>query len=79
MVSAVFHSPLEAVASPSAPALAAKPAAATAAPARPLPAPEPRARTPLDLRAFWMRVLPPLFFGTGLHSHDRPTKYHPVP
>jgi len=65
MVSAVFHSPLEAVAAPSAPALAAKPAAATAAPVRPLPAPEPRVRTPLDLRAFWMRVLPPLA-GFGL-------------
>jgi len=65
MVSAVFHSPLEAVAAPSAPAIAAKPVAATAAPVRPLPAPEPRARTPLDLRAFWMRVLPPLA-GFGL-------------
>ncbi|WP_431509559.1 nitrate ABC transporter permease [Variovorax sp. DAIF25] len=64
MVSAVFHSPLEAVAAPSAPAIAAKPAA-TAAPVRPLTAPEPRARTPLDLRAFWMRVLPPLA-GFGL-------------
>jgi nitrate/nitrite transport system permease protein len=64
MVSAVFHSPLEAVAAPSASAIAAKPVA-TAAPVRPLPAPEPRARTPLDLRAFWMRVLPPLA-GFGL-------------
>jgi nitrate/nitrite transport system permease protein len=63
MVSAVFHSPLEAVAAPSAPAIAAKPAAATAAPVRPVR--ETRARTPLDLRAFWMRVLPPLA-GFGL-------------
>ena len=65
MVSAVFHSPLEAVAAPSAPAIAAKPVAATAAPVRPVPAREPKARTPLDLRAFWMRVLPPLA-GFGL-------------
>ncbi|QRF55932.1 nitrate ABC transporter permease [Variovorax paradoxus] len=63
MVSAVFHSPLEAVAAPSAPAIAAKPVAATAAPVRPVR--ETRTRTPLDLRAFWMRVLPPLA-GFGL-------------
>ncbi|SFN95369.1 nitrate/nitrite transport system permease protein [Variovorax sp. PDC80] len=63
MVSAVFHSPLEAVAAPSAPASAAKPVAAAAAPVRPVR--ETRARTPLDLRAFWMRVLPPLA-GFGL-------------
>lgn len=63
MVSAVFHSPLEAVAAPSAPAIAAKPAAVIAAPARPVR--ETRTRTPLDLRAFWMRVLPPLA-GFGL-------------
>ena len=63
MVSAVFHSPLEAVAAPSAPAITAKPAAVIAAPARPVR--ETRTRTPLDLRAFWMRVLPPLA-GFGL-------------
>ncbi|WP_395351265.1 nitrate ABC transporter permease [Variovorax sp. UC122_21] len=63
MVSAVFHSPLEAVAAPSAPAITAKPVAATAAPVRPVR--ETRTRTPLDLRAFWMRVLPPLA-GFGL-------------
>ncbi|WP_208510834.1 nitrate ABC transporter permease [Variovorax paradoxus] len=63
MVSAVFHSPLEAVSTPSAPAIAAKPASVIEAPVR--PAREPQARTPLDLRAFWMRVLPPLA-GFGL-------------
>lgn len=69
MVSAVFHSPLDAVAAQAAPAVAAKPVpvvavAAAVAPTR-APAPEPKARTPLDLRAFWMRVLPPLA-GFGL-------------
>ncbi len=64
MVSAVFHSPLEAAASQA-------PAPAAARPVAPVPsvvaapAPEPRTRTPIDLRAFWMRVLPPLA-GFGL-------------
>ncbi|MDM0119517.1 nitrate ABC transporter permease [Variovorax arabinosiphilus] len=65
MVSAVFHSPLEAhvpLATP-ATASAAVPAkaAAVAAPAPVQTAP----RKPIDLRAFWMRVLPPLA-GFGL-------------
>ncbi|MDQ0035346.1 nitrate/nitrite transport system permease protein [Variovorax boronicumulans] len=62
MVSAVFHSPLEAAAS-QAPAAARPVAPAPAVVAA--PAPEPRTRTPIDLRAFWMRVLPPLA-GFGL-------------
>ncbi|MDQ0085415.1 MULTISPECIES: nitrate ABC transporter permease [Variovorax] len=65
MVSAVFHSPLEATTAQVtqvAPSVAARPAAPKPAPA---PAPEPRVRTPIDLRAFWMRVLPPLA-GFGL-------------
>ncbi|MDM4767916.1 nitrate ABC transporter permease [Pelomonas sp. SE-A7] len=56
MVSAVFHSPREVsvVDEPVAPA--AKPrVAATAAPALPK-----KPRTPIDWRAFWMRVLPPI-------------------
>ncbi|SFP31081.1 nitrate/nitrite transport system permease protein [Variovorax sp. OK605] len=70
MVSAVFHSPLDAATAHATPAVAAKPpvtaVAATPAPAPALaPAPTPRVRTPLDLRAFWMRVLPPLA-GFGL-------------
>ncbi|WP_425260523.1 nitrate ABC transporter permease [Rubrivivax sp. RP6-9] len=62
MVSAVFHSPAEAVA----PAAAASPAAA-AAPERAAavpPAPPPR-RAPFDWRALWLAVLPPVF-GIGL-------------
>ncbi len=65
MVSAVFHSPLEATTSQVtqvAPSVAARPAAPKPTPA---PAPEPRVRAPIDLRAFWMRVLPPLA-GFGL-------------
>ena len=67
MVSAVFHSPLEAVASQAAAPAASKPAvlAAPAPAVAAAPAPEPRTRTPIDLRAFWMRVLPPLA-GFGL-------------
>ena len=67
MVSAVFHSPLDVAAAQAAPSAPAKPTAskvATPQPA-PAPAPEPRARAPIDLRAFWMRVLPPLA-GFGL-------------
>jgi nitrate/nitrite transport system permease protein len=65
MVSAVFHSPLEAGAplSTSATASAATPAKAAAVsghtPVQATP------RKPIDLRAFWMRVLPPLA-GFGL-------------
>ena len=58
MVSAVFHSPLEATTAQVtqvAPSVAARPAAPKPTPA---PAPEPRLRAPIDLRAFWMRVLP---------------------
>jgi nitrate/nitrite transport system permease protein len=68
MVSAVFHSPLEAVASHVAAPAASKPAApvpAIAVAVAAAPAPEPRTRAPIDLRAFWMRVLPPLA-GFGL-------------
>ncbi|MGJ7605723.1 nitrate ABC transporter permease [Variovorax sp. LT1R20] len=64
MVSAVFHSPLEAVASQAAAPAASKPVSPAVAVAA-APAPEPRTRTPIDLRAFWMRVLPPLA-GFGL-------------
>ncbi len=64
MVSAVFHSPLEAAASQAPAPAAAKPAASAPAVVTP-PAPEPRTRTPIDLRAVWMRVLPPLL-GFGL-------------
>ena len=55
MVSAVFHSPLE--------AKPVMPAAKVAAPTRPLPpaaAAEPTPRAPRDWRAVWLRVLPPL-------------------
>ncbi|RZL62785.1 MAG: ABC transporter permease subunit, partial [Variovorax sp.] len=57
MVSAVFHSPLDAVA----PAAAAEHAQATpAATAAARKSPEAKARRPLDLRRFWMRLLAPL-------------------
>lgn len=65
MVSAVFHSPLEANVPLSTPATAS---AATPAKAAAVSAPAPvqaAPRKPLDLRAFWMRVLPPLA-GFGL-------------
>ena len=55
MVSAVFHSPLE--------AKPVMPAAKVAAPARPLPpaaAVEPVARAARDWRAVWLLVLPPV-------------------
>ncbi|MDM0070226.1 nitrate ABC transporter permease [Variovorax sp. J31P207] len=56
MVSAVFHSPLEAHAAlPPAAKAVARPAAA-AAPA----ALEPKPRVPRDFRAVWLRVLPPV-------------------
>jgi nitrate/nitrite transport system permease protein len=61
MVSAVFHSPLEANVPLSTPAAMPAKAAAVATPAPVQAAP----RRPLDLRAFWMRVLPPLA-GFGL-------------
>ena len=64
MVSAVFHSPLEAAASQAPAPAAAKPVASAPVAAN-VPAPEPRTRSPIDLRAFWMRVLPPLM-GFGL-------------
>lgn len=65
MVSAVFHSPLEAhvpLATPSAASAAVPPKAAAVAVAAPVQA---APRKPIDLRAFWMRVLPPLA-GFGL-------------
>jgi nitrate/nitrite transport system permease protein len=54
MVSAVFHTPLEAAPARAA-AAAPKPAAA---PPRPAARPP---RVPIDWRAFWLRVLPPVF------------------
>ena len=64
MVSAVFHSPLEASVPLS--SVASPVAASIATPAAPAkPAPTAPVRRPLDLRAFWMRVLPPLV-GFGL-------------
>ncbi|MFS2163665.1 nitrate ABC transporter permease [Variovorax sp. Varisp62] len=70
MVSAVFHSPLEA-SLPLPRAGEGRGEGKPRAEAAPHPAPLPRGekeqkpRTPLDLRAFWMRVLPPLA-GFGL-------------
>ncbi|RZI65411.1 MAG: ABC transporter permease subunit, partial [Variovorax sp.] len=65
MVSAVFHSPLEANVPLSSPATVSVVAPAKAA-AVAVPAPvQTVPRKPLDLRAFWMRVLPPLA-GFGL-------------
>ena len=70
MVSAVFHSPLNA-SLPLPHAGEGRGEGAAHAKAAPLPTSLPRAqkeqrqRTPLDLRAFWMRVLPP-FLGFGL-------------
>ena len=61
MVSAVFHSPLEAHVPVATPA-AVPPKAAAVAVAAPVQA---APRKPLDLRGFWMRVLPPLA-GFGL-------------
>jgi nitrate/nitrite transport system permease protein len=61
MVAAVFHSPLEAPASPAASPtsshIAKAMAASKATPAVPAPAPKKPAR---DFRGFWMAVLPPL-------------------
>lgn len=65
MVSAVFHSPLDAVASQVTAPVVSRPLAPAPAAAVAPAAPAPRTRTPLDLRAFWMRVLPP-FLGFGL-------------
>ena len=68
MVSAVFHSPMDA--SPP-PPLSRTGEGVPRVEAAPHPAPlpkverEPRQRTPIDLRAVWMRVLPPLL-GFGL-------------
>ena len=58
MVSAVFHSPLEGRLAPD----AAVPTApiVVAIPARPLKAPK-APRTPIDSRAIWLAVLPPVF------------------
>ena len=67
MVSAVFHSPLEAVRAAPAIASAPKPVAVAAEPApRFVPAhSEPPARAPRDFSVLWLRVLPPLL-GFGL-------------
>jgi nitrate/nitrite transport system permease protein len=59
MVSAVFHSPLEAAAAPA----AAKAVAAAATPAAAAPPAAPR--VPFDWRGLWLKVLPPVF-GIGL-------------
>jgi nitrate/nitrite transport system permease protein len=61
MVSAVFHSPLEAVAGAEAPSRAA-PAALPAAPAASPAAPKPPklARQQIDWREVWLRILPPV-------------------
>ncbi|WP_422087353.1 nitrate ABC transporter permease [Variovorax sp.] len=70
MVSAVFHSPLEA-SLPLPRAAEGRGEGTPRAEAAPHPNPlpkgerEPKQRTPIDLRAFWMRVLPPLA-GFGL-------------
>jgi nitrate/nitrite transport system permease protein len=69
MVSAVFHSPLEAATSsldsPAASPREAKPAA-SAAVAQAVEAPAPKApRTPIDWRGIWLKVLPPIL-GLGL-------------
>jgi nitrate/nitrite transport system permease protein len=69
MVSAVFHSPLDAssmntsTATPSAPARPAAKAVPSAAPAA--TSATPRSRPAFDWRGLWLRVLPPLF-GLGL-------------
>jgi nitrate/nitrite transport system permease protein len=61
MVSAVFHSPLDAAAG-----RVAAPVAARSIPAAALPVPkEPQERAPRDLSWIWLRVLPPLL-GFGL-------------
>jgi len=58
MVSAVFHNPLDAA--PAAEAPLPRTLASAARPAPPAPAPKPE-RPPLDWRAFWLAVLPPVF------------------
>ncbi|RYF67313.1 MAG: nitrate ABC transporter, permease protein, partial [Comamonadaceae bacterium] len=70
MVSAVFHSPLDASAAVAAKAAAVTPvlaaAPSTAVPPATVAAAPPRAaRRPFDLRVLWMRVLPPVL-GFGL-------------
>ena len=69
MVSAVFHSPLEAVAAPASPAREAAPvmqntASPAVAPALAAPATA-QPRVPFDWRGVWLRVLPPVL-GLGL-------------
>lgn len=64
MVSAVFHSPMNASSTDASPT--GKPAPAAAAPVAPAPRrPAPAAKTPLDWRGFWLKVLPPVL-GLGL-------------
>ncbi|MGJ7521569.1 nitrate ABC transporter permease [Variovorax sp. LT1P1] len=65
MVSAVFHSPLEANVPLSTPATASAATPAKAAAVAALAPVQAAPRKPIDLRAFWMRVLPPLA-GFGL-------------
>ncbi|MGJ7528648.1 nitrate ABC transporter permease [Variovorax sp. GB1P17] len=72
MVSAVFHSPLDAsIPAPLPRAGEGRAEGVARAEAAPHPNPQPKGereqkqRTPIDLRAFWMRVLPPLA-GFGL-------------
>jgi len=61
MVSAVFHSPLDAADEP----VAEAPAAAVPAAVKPAAVPAPRARPRRDWRALWLQILPPVF-GLGL-------------
>ena len=67
MVSAVFHSPLEAAAGSSprpAPPLPRRPPATAGR--QPRPRSRPRRAAPRDFRAIWLRVLPPLLgFGAA--------------
>ena len=61
MVAAVFHMPLEASAPPAAsPTTSPIAKAMTASQARPAAAPPAPKKPAIDLRSFWMAVLPPL-------------------
>ncbi len=65
MVSAVFHSSLEAAATPAADAPPALPARAEPALAAPAPRPARAPRAPFDWRGLWLAVIPPVA-GLGL-------------
>ena len=71
MVAAVFHMPLEASAPPAAsPTSSPIAKAMTASQARPAAAPPAPKKPAIDLRSFWMAVLPPVLraFGRPVHS-----------